>query len=74
MSFKDKILNNQSPWGSPPGGGGQSGNGSGARREPPNLDDLIKNFQNDKQIFRRKIWRFKTFYNRFFNFICIVYC
>ena len=20
MSFKDKILNNQSPWGSPPGG------------------------------------------------------
>ena len=44
MSFKDKILNNQSPWGSPPGGG-QSGNGSGARREPPNLDDLIKNFQ-----------------------------
>ena len=45
MSFKDKILNNQSPWGSPPGGGGQSGNGSGTRREPPNLDDLIKNFQ-----------------------------
>ena len=46
MSFKDKILNNQSPWGTPPpGGGGPSGNGSGTRREPPNLDDIIKNFQ-----------------------------
>ena len=46
MSFKDKIFKNQSPWGSPPGGsGGPSGNGSGTRREPPNLDDLIKNFQ-----------------------------
>ncbi len=49
MSFKDKILNNQSPWGSPPGGdGGRSspgGNGSGSRQDPPNLDDVIKNFQ-----------------------------
>ena len=47
MSFKDKILNNQSPWGSQPpgGGGGPSGNGSGTRREPPNIDDIIKNFQ-----------------------------
>ena len=45
MSFKDKILNNQSPWGTPPGGGGPSGNGSGTRREPPSLDDIIKNFQ-----------------------------
>ena len=44
MSFKDKILNNQSPWGSNPSGG-SNGNGSGTRREPPNLDDLIKNFQ-----------------------------
>jgi len=35
------IFKNQSPWGSPPG----SGNGSGTRREPPNIDDLIKNFQ-----------------------------
>ena len=27
MSFKDKILNNQSPWGTPPGGdGGRGGN------------------------------------------------
>ena len=25
MSFKDKILNNQSPWGSPPGGSGGGG-------------------------------------------------
>ena len=45
MSFKDKILNNQSPWGSAPGGGSNNGNGSGTRREPPNLDDIIKNIQ-----------------------------
>ncbi|MAW17014.1 MAG: FtsH protease activity modulator HflK [Pelagibacteraceae bacterium] len=44
MSFKDKIFKNQSPWGTPPGGS-PGGNGSGTRREPPNLDDLIKNFQ-----------------------------
>ena len=51
MSFKDKILNNQSPWGTPPPGGdggrGPSGNGSGSRQDPPSLDDLIKNFQNN---------------------------
>ena len=46
MAFKDKIFNNQSPWGSAPGGGSRNGNGSGSRREPPNLDDVIKNFQN----------------------------
>ena len=48
MSFKDKILKNQSPWGSPPGGGGQGspgGNGSGTRQDPPNLDDIIRNLQ-----------------------------
>ncbi len=48
MSFKDKIFKNQTPWGSPPpGGGGRSpgGNGSGSRQDPPNLDDIIKNFQ-----------------------------
>ena len=48
MSFKDKILNNQSPWGSPPGGGsGQNpgGNGSGTRQTPPSLDEIIRNFQ-----------------------------
>ena len=48
MSFKDKILNNQSPWGSPPGGdggrGSPSGNGSGSRQDPPSIDDIIKNF------------------------------
>ena len=44
MSFKDKILNNQSPWGSNPGGS-SGGNGSGTRREPPSLDDIIKYFQ-----------------------------
>ncbi len=49
MSFKDKILNNQSPWGAPPGGdegrGSPGGNGSGSRQDPPSLDDVIKNFQ-----------------------------
>ena len=48
MSFKDKILKNQSPWGSPPGGGSQGspgGNGSGTRQDPPNLDDIIRNLQ-----------------------------
>ena len=46
MSFKDKIFKNQSPWGTPPGGGGQTGgNGSGTRRDPPNLDEVIRNFQ-----------------------------
>jgi len=45
MSFKDKIFKNQSPWGAPPGGGSPSGNGSGTRKEPPSLDDIIKNFQ-----------------------------
>ena len=46
MSFKDKIFSNQSPWGSAPGGG-SNGNGSGTRRKPPSLDDLIKNFQKN---------------------------
>ena len=48
MSFKDKIFKNQSPWGTPPGGGGgrsPGGNGSGTRQDPPSLDDIIKNFQ-----------------------------
>ena len=45
MSFKDKILKNQSPWGAPPGGGSNNGNGSGTRPQPPSLDDIIRNFQ-----------------------------
>ena len=44
MSFKDKIFNNQSPWGTPPGGG-SNGNGSGTSKQPPSLDDIIRNFQ-----------------------------
>ena len=54
MSFKDKILNNQSPWGSPPGGDGgrnsPGGNGSGSRQNPPNLDDVIKNLEDLRNI------------------------
>ncbi len=45
MSFKDKIFNNQSPWGAPPGGGSNNDNGSGTRQQPPSLDDIIRNFQ-----------------------------
>ncbi len=41
MSNKGTIFKNQSPWGSSQGGN----NGSGTRREPPNIDDVIKNFQ-----------------------------
>jgi len=44
MVDKGNIYKNQSPWGSAPGGNDGS-NGSGTRREPPNIDDLIKNFQ-----------------------------
>ena len=46
MSFKDKIFKNQSPWGSAPGGG-SGGNGSGTRKDPPSIDDIIKNFQKN---------------------------
>ena len=48
MSFKDKILKNQSPWGAPPvrwSGCSGNGSGSGSRREPPNIDDLISSLQ-----------------------------
>ncbi len=41
MGNKDIIFKNQSPWGSSPGGG----NGSGTRREPPNVEDIVKNLQ-----------------------------
>ena len=44
MSNKSSIFKNQSPWGSNPGGS-SGGNGSGTRREPPNIDEAIKNFQ-----------------------------
>ena len=49
MSIDDKILKNDSPWGSnsPPGGGrGDNGNGSGQRRAPPNIDDIIRKSKN----------------------------
>ena len=48
MSLKDKILKNQSPWGTPPGGdggrGSSGGNGSGSRQDPPSIDDIIRNW------------------------------
>ena len=42
------FLKNQSPWGSDPSGGSRGGNGNGAgagRREPPNIDEIIRNIQ-----------------------------
>jgi membrane protease subunit HflK len=46
MSFKDKILNNQSPWGSAPGGNSNNGNGGGSgTNQPPSIDDIIRNLQ-----------------------------
>ena len=47
MINKGSIFKNQSPWGSssPGSGSRNNGNGSGTRREPPNIDDLIKNIQ-----------------------------
>ena len=33
-----------SPWGTPPGGGG-SGNGSGRGPTPPDIDKIIREFQ-----------------------------
>ena len=43
MAIFSNIFKNQSPWGSGPTRG--DNNGSGARREPPNLDELIGNLQ-----------------------------
>ena len=45
MSINDDniVLKNESPWGSNPGGG--DGNGSGQRRPPPNIDDIIRKAQ-----------------------------
>ena len=48
MSLIGSIFKNQSPWGSS-GPTGGSGNGSGSRREPPNIDELIRNIQNKQK-------------------------
>ena len=34
-----------SPWGTPPGSGGGSGNGSGRGPTPPDIDKIIREFQ-----------------------------
>ena len=49
MSLIGSIFKNQSPWGSS-GPTGGSGNGSGSRREPPNIDELIRNIQTNFQL------------------------
>ena len=45
MPSRDDIFKKESPWGAPPGGGQGDGNGSGQRRPPPNIDDLIRKAQ-----------------------------
>ena len=47
-----------SPWGTPPGGsGGGSGNGSGRGPTPPDIDKIIREFQEKiKEIFTW--WKF----------------
>ena len=52
MINKGSIFKNQSPWGSSSPGSGSRNNGigSGTRREPPNIDDLIKNNPSYKKL------------------------
>ena len=45
MFNKGSIFKNQSPWGSSGSDKNANGNGSGSRREPPSIDDLIGNLQ-----------------------------
>ena len=62
-----------SPWGTPPGGG--SGNGSGRGPTPPDVDKIIREFQEKiKKIFTwRKFFRRKTSNFSFNNFrFCLV--
>ena len=51
------IYKNQSPWGTPPGSGGGSGNGWGFRRgpTPPNLDEAIKKLQDTINILQKHL-------------------
>ena len=42
-----------SPWGKPPGGG--SGNGSGRGPRPPDIDKIIREFQEKKSLIYTKI-------------------
>ena len=44
------------------------GNGSGSRQDPPSVDDIIKNFQKNKQIFWGKIRWLTSSSNRIINF------
>ena len=47
MSFKDKILKNQSPWGSPPGGG------SSQAEMALELEENLK-FRYNQEIFKKR--------------------
>ena len=62
-----------SPWGTPPGGG--DNNGSGRGPTPPDVDKIIKEFQEkNKKIFTWwRIFWWKTSYFSFNNFrLCLV--
>ena len=54
MFNKGSIFKNQSPWGSSGSDKNANGNGSGSRREPPSIDDLIGNLQKLINKFRLK--------------------
>ena len=61
-----------SPWGSPPGGGG-SGNGSGRGPTPPDVDKIIKEFQEKiKKIFTG--WKFIWWKTSNFSFNYFRFC
>ena len=56
------------------GRGSPGGNGSGSRQNPPNLDDVIKNFQKTINKFSGgKSWRLSTDNYRF-NYCCFTLC
>ena len=79
MSFKDKIFNQSIAMGvssrSDGGRGAPGGNGSGSRQDPPNLDDIIKNFQKTINKFSGgKSGGSTSNYYRFDNFSFVVCC
>ena len=39
------IFKNQSPWGTPPGGGGNGNGGFRRGPRPPDIEEIIKNLQ-----------------------------
>ena len=42
---------NQSPWGTPPGGGGSGNGGFRKGPTPPNIDEVIRFYLMNKELF-----------------------